>query len=256
MTNPIAFETRGTCAVITIDRPEARNAVSPEVAQGLEAAIDRLEEDAALQVGVLTGTPPVFCAGADLKAIGEGRAHGLSTERGGFAGLVRRKRSKPLIAAVDGPALAGGMELTLACDLVVASTQARFGVPEVTRGLMAAAGGLIHLPSKLPFNLAMECVLTGDPISAGRAYEHGYVSRLCEPGAALGTALELAERIAANAPLAVRTSRRLLLTFQETSTDEAWAINNEENVRLQASEDMHEGVRAFIEKRPPAWSGR
>jgi enoyl-CoA hydratase len=256
MTNPIAFETRGACAVITIDRPEARNAVSPEVARGLEAAIDRLEEDAALQVGVLTGTPPVFCAGADLKAIGEGRARELSTDRGGFAGLVRRERSKPLIAAVDGPALAGGMELTLACDLVVASTQARFGVPEVKRGLMAAAGGLIHLPSKLPFNLAMECILTGDPISAERAHEHGYVSALCDPGAALATALELAERIAGNAPLAVRTSRRLLLTFQETSDDEAWAINNEENVRLQATADVQEGVRAFIEKRPPAWSGR
>lgn len=254
--NPVAFDGRGACAVITIDRPQARNAISPEVAQGLESAIDRLEDDDELQLGVLTGAPPVFSAGADLKALADGRGHELSTERGGFAGLVRRRRLKPLIAAVDGPALAGGMELTLACDLVVASTQAQFGLPEVKRGLMAAAGGLIHLPQKLPVNLAMECVLTGDPIPAERAFEHGYVNVLCRPGEALDTALELAERIAANAPLAVRTSRRLLLGFQETPEDTAWAINDEENARLQASEDVREGVRAFIEKRAPVWSGR
>ena len=253
---PIRFEVRGACAVITIDRPEARNAVGVEVAQGLEAALDRLEADDALQVGVLAGLPPVFCAGADLKAVAAGRAAELSTPRGGFAGLVRRRRAKPLVAAVDGPALAGGMELVLACDLVVASTGAHFGLPEVRRGLMPAAGGLLRLPRTLPLNLAMECVLTGEPIDAQRAWEHGLVNVLCAPGEAVDRAVELAARVAANAPLAVRTSRRLLLAFRELGEDAAWAVNDEENARILASDDVGEGVRAFVEKRAPAWSGR
>jgi enoyl-CoA hydratase len=253
---PIRFETRGPCAVVTIDRPEARNAVGPEVAQGLEAAIDRLEDDAALQVGVLAGTPPVFCSGADLKAVAAGRAAELSTARGGFGGLVRRRRAKPLVAAVDGPALAGGMELVLACDLVVASTASRFGLPEVQRGLMPAAGGLLRLPRALPRNLAMALVLTGEPMDAQQAFDHGLVNVLCAPGEALDRAVALAGRIAGNAPLAVRAARRLLLAFQELDEDAAWAVNDEENARLLASDDVAEGVRAFVEKRAPAWSGR
>src|SRR6201996_9611340 len=148
-------------AVITINRPDARNAVNGEVARGIEEAIDRLEADDALWVGILTGVPPVFSAGADLKAINAGRASDLNTRRGGFAGITRRERTKPIIAAVDGPALAGGTEITLACDLIVASTAARFGIPEVKRSLVAAGGGLFRLPRKLPFNLAMEMALTG-----------------------------------------------------------------------------------------------
>jgi enoyl-CoA hydratase len=200
----IEYETQDHVAVITINRPEARNAVNSEVASGIEDALDQMEADDDIWIGVLTGTGPVFCAGADLKAISSGQAGGLSTKRGGFAGLAARERVKPLIAAVDGPALAGGTEIVLACDLVVASTEARFGVPEVKRSLAAAAGGLFRLPQKLPRNVALEMVLTGDPISAERAHHFGLVNMLCEPGEALATALDLARRITTNAPLAVR----------------------------------------------------
>jgi enoyl-CoA hydratase len=253
---PIDFRTAGRCAVITIDRPEARNAVDPDVARGIEAAIDRLESDDELRAGVLTGVPPVFCAGADLKAIGAGRAAELSTARGGFAGLVRRRRAKPLIAAVDGPALAGGMELALACDLVVASERAVFGLPEVKRGLIAAAGGLIRLPQRVPPNVAMEHVLTGEPLDADAAHRHGLVNRLCAPGEALDAALALAERIAANAPFAVRTSREVLLEARDLDEQAAWAVSDAANERILTSEDVAEGVRAFVEKREPVWVGR
>ncbi|MCW2957906.1 MAG: paaG [Solirubrobacterales bacterium] len=254
--SPIDFQTHGACAVITIDRPQARNAISPEVAQGLEAAIDRLEADDALRIGILTGTPPVFCAGADLKAVGAGRGKELSTERGGFGGLVRRTRAKPLIAAVDGAALAGGLELVLACDLVVASSVASFGTPEVRRGLLAAGGALLRLPDRLPRNLAMELVLTGAPIDAQTAHHHGLVNRLCAPGEALDAALALAGEIAANGPLAVRLAREVLLEACDGDTTAFWASNDAANERIMASEDVKEGVLAFVEKRPALFMGR
>lgn len=252
----IQFQTRGHCAVIVIDRPEARNAVNAEVAEGIEAAIDALEQSDGLRIGVLTGTPPAFCAGADLKAIGAGRAAELSTERGGFAGLVRRERDKPLIAAVDGPALAGGMELVLACDLVVASASAIFGLPEVQRGLIAAAGGLFRLPRRIPANLAMEHALTGEPFDAQVAHFHGLVNRLCSAGKAVEEALDLADTIANNAPLAVRSSRRVMLASEDRDEQQAWARSDAASQRLLVSEDVQEGVRAFIERRTPSWTGR
>lgn len=243
-------------AVITINRPEARNAVNGAVAQGIEAAIDRFEQDDAVWVGIITGVPPVFSAGADLKVINAGKGAEMSTERGGFAGITRRERAKPLIAAVDGPALAGGTEIVLSCDLVVASTSASFGVPEVKRSLIAAAGGLFRLPRRLPLNVAMECALTGDPISAEVAHRFGLVNQLTEPGAALDGARALGERVAVNAPVAVRESRRVLLASLGRDDETGWRLSHEGVAQAVGSEDFKEGLTAFIEKRPPVWKGR
>jgi len=242
--------------VLTIHRPEARNAVNGEVATAMEAAIDRLEGDPEVWVGVVTGQGPVFSAGADLKAIAAGQAAALQTARGGFGGITRRLRTKPLVAAVDGPALAGGCEIVLACDLVVASTNASFGVPEVKRSLIAAAGGLFRLPRALPPAVAMELVLTGDPIPAARAHELGMVNELTEPGQALTTALALAERISANAPLAVRESLAIVKEAATADDDTLWRMTGEAMARLVRTEDFAEGPRAFIEKRPAVWKGR
>jgi enoyl-CoA hydratase len=252
----VEYEVRGRVAVLTLNRPEARNAVNNELAVAVEAAIDRLEDDPELWVGVLTGAGPVFSAGADLKAIAGGGGGNLGTERGGFAGLVQRDRTKPLIAAVDGPALAGGCEIALACDLIVASREARFGLPEVKRSLVAAAGGLFRLPRTLPRKIALEMIMTGDPISAERAYDFGMVNELCDPGSALDTALALAERITANAPLAVRASRNIALTSTDQPDEVGWRMSLEGMAQLFRTEDFAEGPRAFIEKRPPEWKGR
>jgi enoyl-CoA hydratase len=252
----VEYEVRGHVAVLTINRPEARNAVNGDVANGLEAAIDKLEEDPEVWIGVLTGRGPAFSAGADLKAVSTGGGGALGTERGGFAGIVSRQRTKPIIAACDGPALAGGTEIVLSCDLVVASTAARFGVPEVKRSLVAAAGGLFRLAKVLPRNIATELVLTGDPISAERAYQFGMVNVLCEPGQALDEALALAERIAVNAPLAVRESLSVMRASEGASDEEALRLSGQAMGRLASTEDYAEGPKAFIEKRDPQWKGR
>ena len=251
----IDFEVHGHVAVLRINRPDARNAVNAAVAQGMEAAIDRLEDDPDLWIGVIAGAGPVFCAGADLKEVAAGNGGALGTERGGFAGIVARERTKPLIAAVDGPALAGGTEIVLSCDLVVASTESRFGVPEVKRSLVAAAGGLFRLPRKLPPNVAMEAVLTGDPISAQRAYDFGMVNELCEPGTAEATALVLAARIEAKAPLAVRESRKVVLAAALADDATGFALSNKAMGALMKTNDFAEGPKAFIEKRSPEWTG-
>ena len=252
----VDYEVRGPFAIIKINRPEARNAVNGAVATGIEEAIDRIEADDSVWVGILTGEPPVFCAGADLKEINSGNGAALSTAKGGFGGFVQRERAKPIIAAVDGPALAGGTEIVLSCDLVVASTSATFGIPEVKRSLVAGAGGLFRLGRKIPVNIAMELTLTGDPIDATRAHHFGLVNRLVEPGQALEAAVSLAEQICANAPVAVRESRKIVLEATNAPDDVGWKMSVEGMGVAMRSEDFSEGLTAFIEKRPPVWKGR
>jgi enoyl-CoA hydratase len=242
--------------VVTIDRPDARNAVDPDVARAVEAALDTLEGDDTLWTGVLAGAGPVFCAGADLRSIADGNAAELSTGRGGFAGIVTRARAKPLIAAVDGPALAGGFEIVLACDLVVASSAASFALPEVKRSLLAGGGGLFRLPRAIPRHIAIELALTGEAIDAARAHALGLVSRLAAPGEAIDAAVELAATINANAPLAVRASRRLIIDSLLATDADAIDMVNGAYRALADSEDFQEGPRSFLEKRAPRWTGR
>jgi len=251
----VEYETEGRVAVITLNRPEARNAVSGELAQALEEAVDRFENDDELWVGILAGNGPVFCAGADLKAVASGNAN-LGTKRGGFGGFVTLERKKPIIAAVEGPAVAGGCELVLACDMVVASSAASFGLPEVKRSLVAMAGGTTRLPKRLPPNIAMEMALTGDTIDAARAHQHGLVNILCEPDGAIEAARELAERINANAPLAVRATRKAVLDGALVSDEDGIRIAVELFGPVAVSEDAKEGPLAFVEKRPPEWKAR
>lgn len=260
MTGTVEYERRGNIAVITLNRPEARNAVNDEVARDFEKALDRLEDEEGVWAAVLTANTanqsnPVFCAGADLKALNAG-GQSLGTERGGFAGFVYRERSKPIIAAVDGLATAGGCEIVLTCDLVVASNRSSFGLAEVRRNLIAAAGGLFRLPRAIGRAVAMEVILTGDPLGAGRAYELGMVNRVVEPDQVLSTAVELASRIAEAAPLAVAASRRVVLASAYSADDDLRKMSNREIAAIMGSEDTKEGLTAFIEKRPPRWKGR
>jgi enoyl-CoA hydratase len=256
----IDYQKQGNVAVITINRPDARNAVNTAVARGLEDAVDKLEADDEVWVGILTGARTekgyIFCAGADLKQMSVDPG-GMMTERGGFAGFVKRERSKPIIAAVDGPALAGGSEIVLACDLVVASRTAVFGVPEVKRNLIAAAGALFRLPRKLPRNVAMELVLTGRlDFPAERAHHFGLVNVLCEEGQALDAARKLAAQIAENAPLAVRESRRVLLASTDQPDEVGWRMSAEGMGKMFGTEDFQEGLAAFVQKRAPQWKRR
>lgn len=252
--DPISTEVRDGVLVVTIDRPEARNAINRAVAEGMAAALDRLDADESLACGVITGAGGTFCAGMDLKAFLAGEIP--IVEGRGFAGIVEQPSVKPLIAAVEGFALAGGFEVALACDLVVASRQARFGLPEVTRGLVAAGGGLVRLAARIPLPIAMEWGLTGDLVDAERAYQVGLVNRLTEPGAALDEALALAARIAGNGPLAVRASKRIMAECSDWSAAETFPKMAEINAPVRASADAREGALAFQQKRPPVWRGR
>lgn len=240
--------------IIEINRPEARNAVTEVVAHGIAAALDRLDDDPDLRVGILTGAGGTFCAGMDLKAFVRGELPIVPGR--GFAGLVERGSVKPLIAAVEGYALAGGFEIVLACDLVVAGRSARFGLPEVKRSLVAAGGGLLRLPSRIPYHRAMELSLLGDAVPAEQMADWGLVNRLVDDGSALAEAAELAGRIAANGPLAVVATKRVVAEGGHWPLEEAFARQAVVADPVAASEDAREGAVAFAEKRSPSWKGR
>jgi enoyl-CoA hydratase len=250
----ILTETRDGVLIITINRPDARNAVNGAVASGMAAALDRLDAEDDLRVGVITGAGGYFSAGMDLKAFVQGESP-YADDRG-FAGITQRAAKKPLIAAVEGFALAGGFEVALACDLIVASREARFGIPEVKRSLVAAGGALLRLPTRIPYHQAMELALTGDPITADRAYELGVVNRLAEPGAAVDAALGLASAIAKNGPLAVAATKAILQGQFDWSEADFWQKQGEIAGPVFGSEDAREGAIAFSEKREPQWKGR
>jgi enoyl-CoA hydratase len=250
----VLTERRDGVLVITLDRPEARNAVNAAVAAGIAAALDALDAEDALAVGVLTGAGPGFCAGMDLKAFVAGESS--SVDGRGFAGIVQRAARKPLIAAIEGFAVAGGLEVALACDLIVAARGARLGVPEVKRSLVASGGALLRLPRRLPYGVALEMALTGEPIDAERAHALGLVNRLADPGGALDAALGLARAIAANGPLAVAATKEILERQWGWSEEEFWARQEEIAGPVYASGDAREGAIAFAEKRAPVWGGR
>lgn len=236
--------------VVTIDRPDKRNAVDAEVTARVAAAFAQLESDDDLAVGILTGAGGTFCSGADLGARVRGEA---VVDDHGFAGFTRLERTKPVIAAVEGYALGGGMELVLACDLVVAADDAMFGLPEASRSVLAAEGGLYRSVSRLGRNAAMELALTGERLSAGRAHTLGLVNRLVVPGDALDEALSLAARIADNAPEAVRQSRRVIAAAEFLDEDESWELSQQAYAVVKRTEDFRDGARAFLEGRKPRW---
>lgn len=251
----VESERRGRVGIITINRPEARNAVSDEVSRGIEAALDEFEADDDVWAVVVTGKGSTFSAGADLKMVARGAGAEIATKRGGFGGITAREFPKPLIAAVNGPALAGGFEIVLRCDLVVAADDASFGLPEVKRGLFAAAGGPFRLARRIPLATATEIVLTGDPIDARRAHDLGLVNRLVPSERVLDEAIALADRIAENGPVAVRNSLKMLREAVDLTEAEAWPRSGELAVEVFATKDAIEGATAFTEKRAPRWTG-
>ncbi|MEU3163682.1 crotonase/enoyl-CoA hydratase family protein [Streptosporangium sp. NPDC006930] len=253
MSDEVLVEVDGGVAVITINRPKARNAVNGAVARGLAAAMDELEERKDVAAYVLTGAGGTFCSGMDLKGFLTGDFPVL--EGRGFGGIAEAPPKKPLIAAVEGYALAGGCELALACDIIIASEEAKFGLPEPKRGLVAAAGGVMRLPRRIPYHIAMEIALTGDHFPASRLYELGLVNHVTPVGEALATAVELARRIAANAPLALAATKRVIVESADWSRDEMFAKQGEIINPVFASKDAMEGAAAFAEKRAPRWEG-
>ena len=252
--NEVTTEARDGILIITLNRPEAKNAANRALALGVAAAIDQLEADNTLRVAILTGAGGTFCSGMDLKAFVSGEFP--SVEGRGFAGLTEYRTTKPVIAAVEGYALAGGFELAISCDLIVAANNSKFGIPEVKRGLAAAAGGLVKLPKQIPYHVAMELALTGDFFSAERVYELGLVNRVCEAGEALEAAMALARSIAANGPLAVAASLKTVSSAQDWSSEEMMARQQEIVGPVFTSEDAIEGATAFAQKRAPVWKGK
>ena len=253
MASTVLVEIRDNVQLMTLSNPESRNAATPEMAEAMVAALDELDRNPALQVGVVTGVGGTFCAGMDLKGFLQGKRPSVAGR--GFCGITHKPTKKPLIAAVEGYALAGGFEVVLACDLIVAARGAKFGLPEVKRGLAATAGGLLRLPERLPYHIAMECILTGNMLDAERAHALGLINRLTETGQALDAALELAHAVAANGPLALIASKRVV----QESTDWAQADMFERQGAITApvfaSQDAREGSAAFAQKRAPVWKG-
>jgi enoyl-CoA hydratase len=254
MSDEVLVERRGAVQVITINRPEARNAVNAAVSTGVAAAVDELDKSDELWAGVLTGAGGTFSSGMDLKAFLRGETPSIDGR--GMCGITMTPPRKPLIAAVEGWALAGGFELLLACDLVVAARTARFGVPEVKRSLVAGGGAALLLARRVPFAIALELLLTGDPFSAERAAEVGLVNRLTDEGGALDAAIEFATTIAANGPLAVAATKQIARSSVDWTLAEGWAEQDEIMRPVFVSEDAREGATAFAEKRPPVWRGR
>lgn len=253
MASTVLVEVRDNVQIMTLSNPEARNAATLEMAEAMVAALDELDRNPALQVGIITGAGGTFCAGMDLKGFLQGKRPSIPGR--GFCGLTQKPPQKPLIAAVEGYALAGGCELVLACDLIVAASTARLGLPEVKRGLAATAGGLLRLHQRLPYHLAMECILTGNMLDAERAHAHGLVNRLTGTGQALDAALELAQAVAANGPLSLIASKRVVQESVDWLQSEMFERQAAITAPVFASQDAREGAAAFAEKRKPVWKG-
>jgi len=251
---PVLSERRGNVLLITLNRPEVRNAVNAALAEGVANALEELDGDDGLSVGVLTGAGGFFCAGMDLGAFVKGESPWYGDR--GFAGIAQRASRKPLIAAIEGFAVAGGLEIALACDLIVAAKGAKLGIPEAKRSLVAAGGALLRMPRRMPYHVVMELALTGDTMPAERFHEFGLVNALTEPGGAVDGALELAGRLAKNGPLALIASKQILQEQQDWSSAEMWERQGAISGPVFTSEDSREGAAAFKEKRDPVWKGR
>lgn len=249
----VIFDLADGVATLTINRPEARNSVDRSVAVGLREGIEAIENDPAIRVGILYGAGGTFCAGMDLKSFLKGEQ--VKFPASGFAGITERRLSKPMLAAVEGYAVAGGFEVALACDLIIAARDAKFGLPEVRRGLVANAGGLLRLPRQIPFRIAMELVLTGELLDAPVLANHGLINRLVEPGEALSEARKLASVIASNGPLATSVSKQVVTESQDWKSREMFKLQNEITAAVFKSQDAREGALAFAEKRQPRWRG-
>jgi enoyl-CoA hydratase len=257
MTSPVRYGLDGAIATITLDRPAERNAVDLKVCDAMYGALQEFEADPRARVAILTGAGSVFCAGADLKAFAGGDGPKIASHRGGFGGFVRYRRTKPVVAAINGHALAGGLELVLACELAVASRQALFGLPEVTVGLIAGGGGAIRLPVELPPKAAFRMLLTGKPITADDALRYGLINQVVEPENVMAAATALADDIVAAAPLAVTASlqvARATLALRDEAN--AWCISDDTMEAIFATDDAREGIQAFVDKRPPRWNAR